>query len=260
MQRESVAPSLQVKRADRLGTGLTSLSQERANEDKVRSEAGDAALGSGYTTFKKKENAEEASQRKRRKLIEKRIRPDKCQYYIAAETFKGQKFDYVFTTRDKKTGYYWDGTDSVKKLNDVDLPIPTSGETKGSSGDPSTESRKKKKRRTILEEKGNVVPSAVLNDPNNPLDQVASAIRRRNEALRAPPISAAAQRVLCAGWDSATDKATGKMYYFNLSTGQRSWDPQPAHTLPDGWKATNDGSGKTYYYHTSGETRWERPQ
>lgn len=255
LQRESVAPALQVKRSDRLGTGLTSLSEERANEDKVRSEAGDAALGSGYTSFKKKNNAEEASERKRRKLIGKRVRSDKNQYYIAAETFKGWKFDYIFTTRDKRTGYYWDGTDSIKKLNGVDLP--TSNKTEASVADPTSDSGKKKKKGNSEGEKSDGGALMVVNDPNNPLEQVASAIRRRNEALKAPPIPAAP---MCAGWDSAIDKATGKVYYFNLMTDQRSWHPPAAEALPEGWKAADDASGKTYYYHSSGTTRWQKPR
>ena len=103
-------------------------------------------------------------------------------------------------------------------------------------------------------------PVVVVHDPNNPLEQVANAIRRRNEALNAPPAGLVNLcTTLPSGWEKATDQSTGKVYYFNRSTGKQQWDP-PADELPEGWKSSADAkSGKLYYYHTNGETRWVKP-
>ena len=256
LQRESVAPSLQVKRADRLGTGLMTLAEERSNEKKIRSEAGDASLGSGYTSFKRKNDAEEAAERKRRKLIEKRIRPDKKPYFLASEIFTGWKFDYVFTTRDRGTGYYWDGIDSLKKLQGIeefpgDLPVQLNAADQMKETATETAAVAAKKRK--VEKK---LPVVIWHDPQNPLEQVANAIRRRNDALKAPPFGIS---TLPIGWENASDPATGKIYYFNRSTGQQQWDP-PNSVLPTGWKSASDlTSGKIYYYHTNGEITWVKP-
>jgi hypothetical protein len=45
------------------------------------------------------------------------------------ECCKLQNVDYIFTTKGKRTGYYWDGMDgmdSVKKLDQGDSPADTS--------------------------------------------------------------------------------------------------------------------------------------
>ena len=79
------------------------------------------------------------------------------------------------------------------------------------------------------------------------------------------------------GWEKAKDPSSGKEYYFNRASGERSWDnpllekkEKPAEDatkpsegdLPSGWAATEDAStGKTYYYHAaSGKTSWTRPE
>lgn len=257
LQRESVAPSLQVKKADRLGSGLATLEEERSHERKIRVEGGEAALGSGYTTFKRKHDAEEAAEKKRRKLIEKRIRPEKKPYFHASETFGGWRFDYVFTTRDRGTGYYWDGTDSLKKLNGLeDLPEPSPEPSEGgaqveaSAKDAGSALKRKTKGKKHS-------PTVVINnDPNNPLEQVANAIRRRNEAMKQPPAGLAC---LVNGWETASDPSTGKTYYFNRSTGQKQWNP-PAGQLPEGWKSATDvATGELYFFHSDGTTTWVRP-
>lgn len=255
LHRETVAPTLQVKRADRLGSGFATLAEERSHENKIRSEAGDAVLGSGYTSFKQKNNAEEAAERKRRKLIEKKIRPDKKPYFQASEIFTGWRFDYVFTTRDRGTGYYWDGTDSLKKLQGIEefpgnsTQQPNDSDQRNDMVSKAASAEKKRKREKKLQ-------VTMLHDPQNPLEQVANAIRRRNAALEAPPFGVSS---LPTGWDKASDPATGKIYYFNCLTGQRQWEP-PNDELPIGWKSATDAtSGKTYYYHINGETKWVKP-
>jgi hypothetical protein len=236
------------------------MTDERLLEAKVRLDTGEAALGSGYTTFKRKSDAEEAGERKRRKQIEKKIRPEKKSYFLSSEGFTGWKFDYIYTTRDRGTGYYWDGTDSIKKLSGIgDFPEEPSGEEsnlgEARNVEPAATHGGSKKQKKKRKEKSKA-PAPIAHDPNNPLEQVANAIRKRNETLKAPP--AGLITTLPSGWEIADDKSSGKVYYFKRSTGERQWDP-PAATLPDGWKSAKDATGKDYYYNSTGETRWDKP-
>mmetsp|Transcript_32480 Transcript_32480/g.48082 ORF Transcript_32480/g.48082 Transcript_32480/m.48082 type:complete len:309 (+) Transcript_32480:143-1069(+) len=264
--RESVAPALQVKRSDRLGTGLATIADERANEAKIRLESGESALGSGYTTFKRKNDAEEAKERKRRRNIEKKIRPNDKSYFKASSTFDGWRFDYVFTTRDRGTGYYWDGTDSLKKLNgELDVPETTGDDSpEESNNNVQAKQMKKKKNSKHGEEKKKETEKAKDSkhlDSVSALDQVAEAIKRRNERLQRPPRGLVSNDVsLSSAWESAKDSTSGKTYYFNRETGKQQWDPPDAQ-LPEGWKSAKDSrNGKIYYYHTNGQTTWEVPK
>lgn len=252
VNRQSNAPLAPLKKADKLG-GFTSWKDERKREEEARKEAGSAGLGEGYTHFKQKD--EDAATRKERKRIEQKIRPDDKEYFIKAGTFQGFKFDYVFTTRDTYgTGYYFDGSDSLKKL-DGKLPAwaeskePRSDEDDGGNNkrvlSPTEETKRKKKKRKKA--------PVIVEDPNNPLEQVQEAIKRRSERWR----FGVGGNVL-EGWESATDSA-GRTYYFDRRTGETSWtNPQP-DVLPGGWNVAKTADGKQYYYHTSGETRWEKP-
>lgn len=74
-ESKSVAPNIPLKKADRLA-GITSLQEERTREAELRKQAGKAGESEGYTVFKRKNEAEEAAARKKRKRIENRIRPD----------------------------------------------------------------------------------------------------------------------------------------------------------------------------------------
>ena len=259
----SVAPLIPLKKLDR-ALGTHSLKDERANEAKIRSDAGDRALGEGYTEFKRKSDHEEAAARKKRKMILERIRPDDMIYFIEAETFSGSKFDYVFTTRDRGTGYYWDGMDSLKKelgqttahgdsISDNDGVVSDTIDD-GKTKDKDTEAKKKKKKQKKI--KDTVVPDS---DPFNPMEQVAAAIARRNQALQAPPTStnnvdlmraadAAAlgathvftnnedvlePKLTAAGWESAKDQTSGKLYYFNRKTNERSWTKPNVSSTPN---------------------------
>lgn len=264
--RPSAAPKAPLKKADRLGTGFTSWEEERSHEDRVRKESGQVGTGSGYTTFKKKNSAEEAAERKRIKKIEARLMPDDKEYFIPAKTFQGWKFDYIFSTRpDRGTGYFWDGTDSIKKLRgelseEEAGTTPVKGDDDGEKKEEEKIMKPKKKKR-----KKNAGP-VVVTDPNNPMEQVAAVIQRRNQML-----GIVADPTLPTGWEAAKDPTSGKTYYFQRATGARSWgkpqlpsssndQPSPDDPLPDGWKAAADeASGKEYYYNGSGETRWDRP-
>ncbi|KAL9181399.1 hypothetical protein ACHAXT_010204 [Thalassiosira profunda] len=273
------APHAPMKKLDR-ALGTKSIKDERATEAKVRREAGDREAGSGYTVFKRKSDHEENAERKRKKLV------------LQADEFEGYKFDYVFTTQESRgTGYYWDGTDSMRK--ELGLPPIVEGagdEDAVADAEPKKEKKRKKKRKKAE------VPEA---DQFNPMEQVAQAMMRREQAMGAPltsqtemtntissdaaalgaktnaflpaPAAAAKQtklepELVAAGWECTKDPTSGKTYYFRRSTDERSWTkpaiPKSAEgDLPPGWKATKDAtSGKAYYYHTSGKTSWEKPK
>ena len=317
------APILPVKRADRLGTGMQNRDDEKRHEDSIRREAGLAPVGSGYTAFKRKLDQDAVASAKRAKLVADRVRPDEKRYYIAAETFDGWKEDYVFTTRDRGTGYYWDGMDSLKKQLGLSAGGSSSAvvaEETGAKGigagndddavpeDTATSKKKRKKKKKKSKSKDADVAAHAEDDSNNPMDQISAAIRRRNQLMMHPPGSAgraaaaagladastaAADAIgltgsglpsqitalAAKGWETAKDPSSGKEFYFNRGTGERSWDnpllekkEKPAEDatkpsegdlpLPEGWASTEDAStGKTYYYHAaSGKTSWTRPE
>lgn len=265
----SSAPKAPLKRADKLGTGFTSWEEERAHEGKIRREAGHAATNSGYQLFndEHKKKAEEAASRKRKERIQARIRPDDKEYLIPSKTFEGWKFDYVFTTKNGTTGYYWDGMDSIKKengeLKTVEKIETSQTETTldAKDGDKIAPKKSQKKRKRT---KG----PTFVHDPNNPMEQMQAILQQRNQKLK----GVTADSNLPAGWEAAKDPATGNTYYFHRATGQRSWEKptgssenskkegEPTGMLPEGWKSAVDpASGKTYYHHTSGKTSWTKP-
>ena len=291
----SVAPAIPLKKLDR-ALGTKSISDERATEAKIRKDAGDRELNAGYTEFKRRNDHEEIAAQKKRKLILERVRPDDKPYFISAEAFEGSKFDYVFTTKSRGTGYYWDGWDSMKReleggndstgdridatdQGDDDI---TSKQIDQLSSNPKVKKKKKKKRKlqeTIIE-----------NDERNPMEQVAQALRRKQALHATAPMqrrevsvndavalgastnlnstvneaAAAKSDALPSGWESAEDPATGKTYYFCRSTAERSWKRpvSVADELPAGWKTAKDpSSSKMYYYHSaSGKTSWTKPE
>ena len=299
--RQSSAPRAPLKKADKLGTGFSTWEAERDHESQVRKESGHANVGDGYTTFKKKNSSEEAALRKKNKQIEARIRPDDKEYYIPCKTFEGWKFDYVFTTRPPSygTGYFWDGMDSIKKLRG-ELPSSESSQLPSSSSsssaleataiitttdntdDGEVVKPKKKKRKKA------VAGPTIIEDPNNPMEQVAAAIRKK----QAERLNASGHPSLPPGWEMAVDPSTGKSYYFCRATGERRWEApdstssttstsatdnnststsalqpsssslSPESGLPYGWmSAVDPTTGKTYYYKAdgTGERTWEKP-
>jgi hypothetical protein len=254
LARPSVAPTAPLKVSDRKA-GFGSWNEERQNEVTVRTTAGDAALNAGYTNFKNDSTtAEEAARLKHEKQVRKRVRPEEEPYYMHADgdTFQGHKFDYIFTTKDKKTGYYWDGMDSVKRLDqgdeqgsspaDTNIPSKKQESTANSSANEQPKKKKRKK-----------VKPVIIDDPNNPMEQVAAAIQRRQLAATGATGGGA--------WETALDTTSGKTYYFCRATGERKWEKPEPETLPLGWQSAKDpNTGKEYFYHAaSAVTRWERP-
>ena len=263
----SSAPKAPLKKADKLGTGFSSWEEERAHETRIRLREGHAATNAGYSNFRIKHNNVEAANRKRKQQVENRIRPDDKEYFIMAKTFEGWKFDYVFTTRNGSTGYYWDGMDSIKKENGElkttttsTTTTTTTSEEPKSSNDETLATKKPKKKRK--KDKGAKGPTFV-HDPNNPMEQMQAILQQRNQKLLADNNS------LPSGWEAAKDPSTGNTYYFHRTSGQRSWEkPQASQEikkedekLPEGWKpAVDPASGKTYYHHSSGKTSWTKPE
>ncbi|KAK2953525.1 hypothetical protein BLNAU_11525 [Blattamonas nauphoetae] len=74
------------------------------------------------------------------------------------------------------------------------------------------------------------------------------------------------------GWKEYQDKKSGRSYYYNKETKERSWkkpqnsnaDPptESAPTLPPGWvEKTEKSSGRKYYYNKSlKKSSWTIPQ
>mmetsp|Transcript_39861 Transcript_39861/g.83786 ORF Transcript_39861/g.83786 Transcript_39861/m.83786 type:complete len:343 (-) Transcript_39861:134-1162(-) len=285
----SVAPAIPLKKLDR-ALGTKSIRDEQVNEAKIRRDAGDREVGAGYTVFKRKSDHEEIAAEKKRKLVLDRVRPDDMPYFLPAETFDGYTFDYVFTTRDNRgTGYYWDGTDSLKKeLGQA----PTHSEvTPIEDEDGATETAKKTKTKKKKKKKSRDIEHIPESDQFNPMEQIAQAIQRRNQlAMDAPPTrsqngatiaradaaalgadssvlnttsSSEAKETLepelvAAGWETTKDPNSGKLYYFRRSTNERSWSkpnlPKKFNDeidaqLPNGWKSTKDPNSGKFYYY-----------
>ena len=225
---KGVAPTAPLQKNDRLAHGTWH--QEREVEAENRKQAGEAAIGTGYQNFAEKNEGPSKEERQ----IRARKRPDKAKYFFEAPTFEGWRWDYVFTTRDRGPGYYWDGMDSVKNLDGLlEKPANFTEGTVEVTKPNESDGRPKKKKRT----KG---PTIVQN-PSHPLEQVAAALHRQSIPL--PP-----------GWEAA--KSDDRTYYFHRASGKRSWEPPK---LPDGWK-TAQASGRTYFYHErTKETCWDWP-
>jgi len=284
----SVAPAIPLKKLDR-ALGTKSISEERAIEAKIRKDAGDRELDAGYTEFKRKSDHEEIAAQKKRKLILDRVRPDDAPYFFPVETFEGSKFDYVFTTQSRGTGYYWDGWDSMKReleggksdsvKDTMDTIVAGNHEPDNNKQNNKANPKVKKKKKRKLKE------TIIESDEWNPLEQVAQALRRKQTALNAAAptrrrevsvsdavalgassnLNSTVKETLAesenlpSGWESAKDPNSGKTYYFCRTTAERSWT-KPVSVLPAGWKTTKDPSNsKLYYYHSDGRTSWTKP-
>mmetsp|Transcript_28277 Transcript_28277/g.43330 ORF Transcript_28277/g.43330 Transcript_28277/m.43330 type:complete len:275 (-) Transcript_28277:609-1433(-) len=273
MASRGTAPHMPLKRSDKL-SGMMSIEAERKNERSIRKSYGDDDMGSGYTTFKRRQDKDEIAARKRRKLIEERRRPDDVKYFFKTDsgTFEGWKEDYVFTTKDRGTGYYWDGMDSVKKLSADEDVTSTTTSTNTS-----------------------IIGSAKLdNGENNKEDKTKGVKDKKKKKKKEKSKKKRKNGKLPSGWEETIDPFTAKLYFFNRKLNKTVWDrptsddefsigedtanekgSEPNGTrkiindkssgddsLPEGWQAAKDPStGKEYYYHVeSNETVWDRPQ
>lgn len=265
-QHTSVAPTAPLKALDR-ANGVSSWQEERQKEIQIRQMTGAAMMNVGYTEFKSKPD-DNGMTKKERRRIEKRLIGEDQEYYIPSQTWQGPRWDYVFTTKEQHgTGYYYDGMDSLKKLKgeiteeeelnmkkaslefsstnkkrSQDTIDPTSCKEEESTSQSCSSILKKKKK--IKHRQGPVI----VTDPTNPLELVAAALQQKQQQH----------------WESAVDYATGKTYYYNRATGERSWEKP----LPTGWQKANtdnennikEGTGKVYYYNVvTGETSWDVP-
>lgn len=211
--------------------------------------------------------------KKKKKMIESRIRPDDVPYFIPTPIFKGWKKDYVFTTRDSYgTGYYWDGMDSARES--LGLPVhwlvePPEGDDNNEAHDVSHKRKKKRSINTTNE----------VSTSNNPLEQVMNAIARVNNLTtinsttivpggnEQPNYTDGSNNSLAmsSGWVTAQDPSSGKTYFYHTQTKETRWDcpiasaGKTVEALPSGWSIARDKSGKEYYYHMNGQTTWDRP-
>jgi len=288
------APHMPVKRADRLGSGFHSIADERAHETKVREEAGDASLGSGYTVFKRRRGKDEdaaQAEEKRTKMIVERVRPEGAIYFIKADTFDGWKEDYVFTTKvGRGSGYYWDGMDSAKKLlltgdNNADDDAYTNANTNAEYLHVKRQKKKKKTKKSKKTKKNeSATPSTTTtlteqlhqpSDSNNPMEQVQNALRRRNEILSKPPAVLGLNPTTTTSIQSEHERTEMNALTATTSLGiiptvtdnpPSSSSPLSSHTIgadmaSQGWEMSTDPvSGKSYYFNRStGERRWDDP-
>jgi WW domain len=273
----NVAPTAPLKALDR-AVGFTSWNEEREYSNKVRQldpENKTSIVPGVYTHFSKSKTSNDGSEisSKERKRIERRIIGDDQDYFIPSPTFEGWKFDYVFTTKASHgTGYYFDGMDSIKKLNgqlemnNIPAPLKSSHDNDDSKKrannlDEGVPTEPKQSHKT-KKKKSNTPAVTIVNNPNHPLEQVAAILSQR---------TASSTLQLPNGWESART-ADGKEYYYNRTTGERTWEKPSSiesslpnsssnETVPSSWNATADPvTGKTYYFNLqTGETSWEPP-
>ena len=105
-----------------------------------------------------------------------------------------------------------------------------------------TETKKKKPARSKRKEPKK---PTFVSDPSNPYEQIARLT--------------AGSKPFPNGWEEAVDETTKSKFYFNRSTGERSWKYPSG--LPPNWESVKDQkSGKVYYFNrVTSETRWSTP-
>ncbi|KAK9901716.1 hypothetical protein WJX75_009929 [Coccomyxa subellipsoidea] len=126
--------------------------------------------------------------------------------------------------------------------------------------------------------KRGILPQA---DTAAPASTSTAAVHVQPAAAAAPaavPAAAAAPMAsgsepLPEGWSQAVDPTYNHPYWYNVSTGERSWGaasgvakapppPKPSGSqLPPGWsEAADPGTGLPYYFNAAtGQTQWEHP-
>ena len=149
--------------------------------------------------------------------------------HVHEVTFEGWKEDYVFTTRDGMTGYFWDGMDSFRKLlekgnsnGDGDdngnvndngryghAIINNSSASFGGYNKVATKkvkTKKKKKKKQSKDENVTNVNANVNTNVNTNAGNVQT------------------DAGLPMGWSSAVDPSSNKTYYYNVQLNQTVWE------------------------------------
>eukprot|EP00592_Proboscia_alata_P013715 CAMPEP_0194386128 /NCGR_PEP_ID=MMETSP0174-20130528/84642_1 /TAXON_ID=216777 /ORGANISM="Proboscia alata, Strain PI-D3" /LENGTH=310 /DNA_ID=CAMNT_0039174989 /DNA_START=28 /DNA_END=956 /DNA_ORIENTATION=- len=246
----SVAPNLPMKQIDRKNTGFQNFDQERENEMAVRKTMGDVAVGEGYTVFKRKEHEDKLARNESNTTniqLQKRTRPPDAIYFMQAKTFEGWKHDYIFTTKDGRgTGYFWDGWDTARGVLETQPKSSKEGDA------DSNKTRTKKKKRKKGYDPHDASSLFQPDESNHPMTQVAEAIARAAQAASSKSSAEcnnashpARQKQVDvsldeAGWSSAVDSGTQKVYYFNKLTKETRWDHPLGGVLPPGWNSVKD--------------------
>lgn len=90
-----------------------------------------------------------------------------------------------------------------------------------------------------------------------------ASVTAQQSSVAAGGAAAPAGAPLPPGWLEAFDTTYYHPYWYNKSTGERTWTrPELKPQLPPGWTEAQDpSSGHTYYFNAAtGVTQWERPE
>lgn len=126
---------------------------------------------------------------------------------------------------------------------------------------PSTKSATSAEPRTLpaalqarLAKRG-ILPQATISAP-------PTATKKPASAPRLPPKPLPAPADLQPGWRCALDPAHERVYYYNLSTGVRTWiKPSTGPPLPPGWVEVQDANTGGSYFCSAhvGQSQWLHP-
>jgi hypothetical protein len=259
-QSKGTSPLAPLSLSDRKA-GFVSWQAEREHEIRARhdpSRSEENVLGYGYTNFRHKEDKNHAPLTKKRKhAVLNRIRPEDVPYFISATVGTEHKFDYVFDTRSTYgTGYYWDGTDSQKKIQlqaigkgqvtDVFDDYLTTNYPKSIeiskialSLDAENNACKKMKRKREDNMKSTSETKSIdVDDTYNPRAQIAALHYRQHQHKHLqlgqlqmldprPQSSVSLNSNSCplpVNWETALDPQQMKYYYYNIKTHEVTWE------------------------------------
>ena len=228
----SVAPQAPLKAQER-AMGYTSWHEERQQEVQRRQNEGQVSLEqAGYTHFKQKQPPPKGNTAKKSKR--------------KSGAFSDEEEDEVV----EQTEAYLHQEKELEETNDT-------------TADNEVSTKKRSKKRKAPKQ-----GPTIVHDPQHPLEQVAAMLQSR---VAASSMEEKDDVALPHGWQSATDPASGKTYYYHTDSGERTWTRPRTETtttattirtaLPDGWTTAQDpATGKTYYYHAATQiTQWDPP-